>query len=271
MAALRLRLLAATLAVTLAATLAAAAQLPPEMRQIMLPKRPIGGGKTDFSALTMNFVPTPTVPPEPALAAGQLLLRVHASSVNPCDVVLARSLTEPRALGSDVAGVVVAVGPGCSSPIAKVGAQVWGLLNSASDPCPMTWPADASCLAAGAWADYAVASENMLNAKPEPLSMTEAATLPLVGLTSYQALQLAGAPWAEGSNKTVVITSGAGGTGFVAVQLAKAFFARRVVTAAAPQQIPWVKSLGADVVVVQFFVVLFGHSLGLFIASFEVD
>ena len=205
--------------------------LPAEMRQIMLPRRPIGPGKTDFSELTMDLVPTPTVAPEPALGAGQLLIRVHASSVNPCDVGLARSLTEPRVLGSDVAGVVVAVGPGCSSPISKVGAQVWGLLNSAADPCPTTWPAPASCLAAGAWADYAVASETTLNAKPEPLSMSEAATLPLVGLTSYQALQLAGAPWAEGSNKTVVITSGAGGTGFIAVQLARAFFAGRIVTA----------------------------------------
>ena len=74
-------------------------------------------------------------------------------------------------------------------------------------------------------------------------------TLPLVGLTSYQALQLAGAPWQEGSNKTVVITSGAGGTGYIGVQLAKTFFAGRIVTAASPEQIPWVKSLGADVVV----------------------
>ena len=57
--------------------------------------------------------------------------------------------------------------------------------------------------------------------------------IPLVGLTSYQALALAGAPWPEGSNKTVVITSGAGGTGFLAVQMARAFAAGRIVTAAA--------------------------------------
>ena len=59
---------------------------------------------------------------------------------------------------------------------------------------------------------------------------------------------MAGAPW-EGSNKTVVITSGAGGTGYIGVQLAKTFAAGRIITAAAPAQIPWVKSLGADVVV----------------------
>ena len=70
-------------------------------------------------------------------------------------------------------------------------------------------------------------------AKPAQLTMTEAGTLPLVGLTSYQALALAGAPWPEGSNKTVVITSGAGGTGFLAVQMARAFAAGRIVTAAA--------------------------------------
>ena len=72
-----------------------------------------------------------------------------------------------------------------------------------------------------------------MQAKPAQLTMTEAGTLPLVGLTSYQALALAGAPWPEGSNKTVVITSGAGGTGFLAVQMARAFSAGRIVTAAA--------------------------------------
>ena len=63
----------------------------------------------------------------------------------------------------DVAGVVARVGPGCTPPIAKVGTAVWGLLNSAIDPCPTKWPGSASCLAAGAWADYAVASEDELS------------------------------------------------------------------------------------------------------------
>ena len=167
-----LLLVAATAA---AAAAAATAALPPLSRAILLPEHPIGTRKTDFSELKLDFVPTPSVAPEPPLGAGQVLVRVHASSVNPCDVGLARSLTAPRVPGSDVAGEVVAVGPGCTSPIAKVGTQVFGLLNNPQDPCPTSWPGSASCLAAGAWADYAVASEQMLNTKPTQLSMTEAA------------------------------------------------------------------------------------------------
>lgn len=154
---------------------ARAGGLPPLSRAILLPEHPIGPKKTDFSELKMDFVPTPTVAPMPPLGTGQVLVRVHASSVNPVDIALVRSLTAPRVPGSDVAGVVAAVGPGCTSSIAKVGTEVYGLLNNVNDPCPTSWPASASCLAAGAWADYAVASETMLNTKPDQITMTEAA------------------------------------------------------------------------------------------------
>ena len=154
---------------------ARAGGLPALSRAILLPEHPIGPKKTDFSELKMDFVPTPTVAPMPPLGTGQVLVRVHASSVNPVDIALVRSLTAPRVPGSDVAGVVAAVGPGCTSSIAKVGTEVYGLLNNVNDPCPTSWPASASCLAAGAWADYVVASETMLNTKPDQLTMTEAA------------------------------------------------------------------------------------------------
>ena len=186
-----------TLSVAATALNAPAPPVPALMRATMLPEHPIGPGKTDFSELKMEFIPTPSVPPEPALGPRQVLVRVHASSVNPVDAGLSRSLTavrthapgpacpclllpppaapesapgsrgdscpQPRRPGSDVAGVVARVGPGCTSPIAKVGTAVWGLLNSATDPCPTKWPGSASCLAAGAWADYAVASEDELS------------------------------------------------------------------------------------------------------------
>ena len=183
-----------TLAVTPTALAAPPPPVPALMRATMLPEHPIGPGKSDFSELKMEFIPTPSVPPEPALGPRQVLVRVHASSVNPVDAGLSRSLTavrtpapapatptttrrppeaapgsrgdpcpQPRRPGSDVAGVVARVGPGCTSPIAKVGTAVWGLLNSAIDPCPTKWPGSASCLAAGPWADYAVASEDELS------------------------------------------------------------------------------------------------------------
>lgn len=166
---------ASTGAIVSTHTAARSGGLPPLSRAILLPEHAIGSKKTDFSELKMEFVPTPTVAPMPALGTGQVLVRVHASSVNPVDIALVRSLTAPRIPGSDIAGEVVAVGPGCTSPISKVGTQVYGLLNNLHDPCPTSWPGSASCMAAGAWADYAVASENMLNTKPAQLSMTEAA------------------------------------------------------------------------------------------------
>jgi NADPH:quinone reductase-like Zn-dependent oxidoreductase len=98
----------------------------------------------------------------------------------------------------------------------------------------------------GAYADFAVADESQVGLAPKAIPLAEAGTLPLVALTSYQALSktlpwptAAGAPW------TVVITSGSGGTGFVAVQIAKAWGATEIITAAGPEDGPWLKALGA--------------------------
>ena len=79
-------------------------------------------------------------------------------------------------------------------------------------------------------------------------SVTAAGTIPGVGLSSLFALKKTGAPWSK-SNLTVVVTSGAGGTGFVGIQLAKAYGAAHVVTATSSDNIAFVKSLGADTVV----------------------
>ena len=85
-----------TLAVTPAALAAPPPPVPALMRATMLPEHPIGPGKSDFSELKMEFIPTPSVPPEPALGPRQVLVRVHASSVNPVDAGLSRSLTAVR-------------------------------------------------------------------------------------------------------------------------------------------------------------------------------
>ena len=73
--------------------------------------------------------------------------------------------------------------------------------------------------------------------------------MPCVAVTSLQCLQATGAPWANRTNVTVVITSGQGGTGFIGIQLAKLLSATNVYTAASGAGIPFVESLGANLVV----------------------
>uniref|UniRef100_A0A7S2CHH2 Enoyl reductase (ER) domain-containing protein n=1 Tax=Haptolina brevifila TaxID=156173 RepID=A0A7S2CHH2_9EUKA len=178
---------------------------------------------TDFSCVTAVKVKVPTPLPLEAL------VRVNVSSVNPSDVDLEKSLGKLwGTLGVDFAGEVVSKGPLCSN--LEVGDMVWGTT-------------------VGAYAEYTTVicpiTGKLKGSDPQALG-----TLAEVGTTSAEALQKAGAPWRASDNFTVVITSGSGGTGFVAIQLAKAYGARTVVTAVGGQaNAAFVKSLGADVVV----------------------
>lgn len=98
-------------------------------------------------------------------------------------------------------------------------------------------------------AEYALLSEAQVGLKPVSLKGAVAGTIPLVGLTALELLQKTGAPWHK-ANLTVVVTSGSGGTGFMGVQLAKAFGAAYVATAAGnAESIAFVKSIGADLVI----------------------
>ena len=85
--------------------------------------------------------------------------------------------------------------------------------------------------------------------KPRTLDLTAAATIPGAALSSLFALRATGAPWEQRRNLTVVVTSGAGGTGFIGIQLAKAYGAAVVVTATSAQNREFVKTLGADIVI----------------------
>ena len=109
---------------------------------------------------------------------------------------------------------------------------------------------------------YVVAAEAIVALKPASLPHGVAGALPLVALTSYQAMVTAGAPWwssggggaattnaSGGGNVSVLLTSGDGGTGVVGVQLAKKLGARTVLTCAAPEHVEYVEGLGADRVV----------------------
>jgi len=198
-----------------------------------------GAGKAegDFSKIAVIYkdVPQP--------GDGQVLIRVAASSVNPIDwkvmsmsILSAATLFGPKVMGFDVAGTIEAVGPGCSR--LKAGDEVWADLG---EKFSFTHP----FLQLGAWAEYALAEESQVGLKSSKHNFTEAASLPLASLTDYQAFKMAGSPWTGKKNLTVVITSGAGGTGTPAIQLAKHYGATRIITASSPSNFELLKSLGA--------------------------
>lgn len=177
----------------------------------------------------------------PSPGPGQVLIESKGSSVNPCDVDYAEygvgCSGGGGTLGMDMAGTVVAVGAGVDR--LKVGDDVWA--NTGAERGDT-----------GGMAQYAVINQVQTGLMPKSLNFTEAATIPLVGQTALECLQRTGAPWSDrGTNLTVLITSGSGGTGFMGVQLAKkAFGAAHVITAASGEEnIELVRRLGADVVV----------------------
>lgn len=213
---------------------------PTSMRAVVVKGSAPEGDFSKLEVVSDQIVPKPK--------RNQVLIKVAASSVNPVDwktfsnsvynVVTLFGL-KPKVPGFDVAGVVEAVGSGCTR--LKPGDAVWADLGK-------VFPLK-GLLELGAWAEYAVADESQVGLKPAALSFEEAASLPLVGLTDLQVLKMTGAPWPDRENVTVVVTSGSGGTGVIAIQLARAFGATRIVTAASPRNHELLKSLGATDVV----------------------
>lgn len=199
------------------------AQVPQTMQAVEI--RQFGGPEV----LTLQEAVTP----EPH--ADELLLRVHAAGVNPVDTG-ARSgrsaaLTDaalPYIPGFDVSGVVVAVGSAVSG--FSVGDPVYAMLDLRRG---------------GAYAEYALVKQNEAALKPGNLSFAEAAALPLVALTAWQAL-FDTAELQPG--QTVLIHGGAGGVGSIAVQLARWRGARVIATGSDYSQ-DFLRELGADVTV----------------------
>lgn len=103
----------------------------------------------------------------------------------------------------------------------------------------------------GSYAQYAVTSCDLVVPVPPTMTLAQVASMPVVASTSLQCLQALARVRTQHlmRNATVVVTSGQGGTGFVAIQIAKALGAKRVITAATGDGISFVKSLGADMVV----------------------
>jgi len=173
--------------------------------------------------------------PDPVPQAGEVLVRIHAASVNPLDSKVRAGAFKlflpyrmPLVLGHDMAGVVVGVGAGVRR--FKVGDEVYAR------------PAD---FRIGTFAEYIAASENDLALKPSNLTMEEAASIPLVALTAWQVL-VERARLQKGQK--VLIHAGSGGVGTLAIQLAKHLGAT-VATTTSSANIDLVKSLGADIVI----------------------
>ncbi len=173
--------------------------------------------------------------PEPQLQDNDVLVRIHATAVNLLDskvrdgeFKLFLPYRPPFILGHDVAGTVVKTGPKVRG--FKVGDEVYAR------------PRDHRV---GTFAEFIAMNESDVARKPKNLSMVEAASIPLVGLTAWQAL-IEIAKLKKGQK--VFIQAGSGGVGTFAIQLAKHFGAT-VATTTSAANFDLVKSLGADVVI----------------------
>jgi NADPH2:quinone reductase len=156
--------------------------------------------------------------PIPRVGRGSVLLRAAAASANPVDVSIRKgasfSPSLPAIIGSDVAGVVEAVGDGVTefAPRDEVFGCVGGVRGLG-----------------GTFAEYVLADVKLLAPKPRTLSMREAAALPLVAITAHEAITRGGVSPAQ----SVLIHGGTGGVGHVAVQLAAALRSKVFTTVSA--------------------------------------
>ena len=177
------------------------------------------------------FADTPRLVPKP----DEILVQVHAVGLNPIDNMIPKGTFKPMlrfqlpaTLGSDLAGVVVEVGSRVTR--FKPGDAVF---------------ASAFDLGRGTLAEFALVPESAAALKPENLAFVQAASIPMVGLTSWQAFKDR-AHLKPGQK--VFIPAGSGGIGTFAIQLAK-YLGARVGTTTSTGNMELVRSLGADEVI----------------------
>jgi NADPH:quinone reductase-like Zn-dependent oxidoreductase len=173
--------------------------------------------------------------PDPELRDDDVLVQIHAASVNPLDLKIRDGKLKlilpyrlPLILGNDLAGVVVRVGSRVRQ--FKPGDKVYARTDKDR---------------IGAFAEFISIKEDAVAEKPKKLTMEEAASIPLVGLTAWQVL-------VERANlkrgQKVLIHAGSGGVGTFAIQLAKHLGAI-LATTTSTENLDWVKRLGADIAI----------------------
>ena len=172
---------------------------------------------------------------KPKLQDKSVLVEVHAAGINPIDNILHAGylqqmleLSFPHIMGYDVSGIVVEVGKDVRS--VKVGDEVFARPNQED---------------AGSIAEFARIHENELAIKPKNMSHIDAASVPLAGLTAWQALVTKGN---INRGDKVLIHAGSGGVGTLAIQIAK-YFGAEITTTTSSKNKDLVKSLGADLVI----------------------
>lgn len=174
---------------------------------------------------------------KPELKPGHVLIQVKASSVNPIDAkvragaVPAVAPEFPAVLHGDVAGLVSAVGEGVTE--FKVGDEVFGCAGGFKGT-------------GGALAEFMLADADLLAHKPKNLTMEEAAALPLVAITAWEAL-FNRAHLVPGQD--ILIHAATGGVGHIAIQLAKWKGATVYTTASSQEKLEIGTRLGADVTI----------------------
>lgn len=173
--------------------------------------------------------------PRPTLKPDEMLVQIHAAGLNPIDNMIPKGTFKPflrfqlpATLGSDLAGVVVEVGSRVTR--FKTGDAIFASIFDRGT---------------GALAEFAVVPENVAALKPANLDFVQAASIPMVGLTSWQALKER-AHLKPGQK--IFIPAGSGGIGTFAIQLAKHLGAK-VGTTTSTGNVNLVRSLGADEVV----------------------
>lgn len=170
--------------------------------------------------------------PDPVPGRGEVAIDIHAAALNRADLLQRRGLYPPPAgtteiLGLECAGVVSALGPGCTGAL-RVGQRVMALLGG------------------GGYAERVVIPEALAMDIPESLSFEQAAAVPEAFLTAREALFGAGQ---LSATESVLIHAAAGGVGSAAVQLAHVSGARVFATAGGARKCSWVATLGADLVI----------------------
>lgn len=177
--------------------------------------------------------------PKPEPGPDQVLVKVAAAGVNPIDHRLRAGALQndvtrhyPIVPGRDFAGTIAAVGAVVEGW--QVGDEVLGLaFCRPPGPCP------------GTYAEYVSVPADAIAAKPPQLDFSEAAAIPLVSLTAWQALVEVGG---LERGQSVLIQAGAGGVGSIAIPIAK-YLGARVYTTASARNVDYVKRLGADIAI----------------------